>query len=120
MLKILQKPCQNLKAFFRNPLMNKSKSGIAAGENICSLTVPGLVKWCSQLVKCEQDRMIIHRFVSRYSAKISDKIFLTSKAAGFFAGRGIWAGSSYPLFLWITLCIRVRKSAISEKYAACA
>ena len=37
-------------------------------------------KWCSQLVKCEQDRMIIHRFVSRYSAKISEKIFLlTSK-----------------------------------------
>ncbi|TCD18564.1 hypothetical protein E0D81_12580 [Lelliottia amnigena] len=26
-----------------------------------------------------------------------------------------WAGSSYPLFLWITMCIRVRKLQVSER-----
>ena len=29
--------------------------------------------------------------------------------------RGIGAGGSYPLFLWITMCIRVRKHEASER-----
>ncbi|AKL12967.1 hypothetical protein AB182_17365 [Phytobacter ursingii] len=33
-------------------------------------------KWCIRSAKCEHDRMIIRRFVSRYSAKISEKKFL--------------------------------------------
>ncbi|AST69472.1 hypothetical protein BFG07_12720 [Kosakonia cowanii] len=33
----------------------------------------------------------------------------------FGEGRGARAGGSYPLFLWITLCIRVRKRAASER-----
>ncbi|PHH48198.1 hypothetical protein CRX51_21565 [Pluralibacter gergoviae] len=33
----------------------------------------------------------------------------------FTNGQGIWATDSYPLFLWITLCIRVRKPVTGER-----
>ncbi|AWC87264.1 hypothetical protein AM410_23690 [Enterobacter cloacae complex sp. FDA-CDC-AR_0164] len=37
------------------------------------------------------------------------------KSREFAERRSARAGSSYPLFLWITMCIRVRKHAISER-----
>ncbi|OZU91689.1 hypothetical protein CIW66_17510 [Enterobacter cloacae] len=51
-------------------------------------------------------------------AKISDKNFLSplrGKNREFAERQSAWAGRSYPLFLWITMCIRVRKHAISER-----
>ncbi|POU02583.1 hypothetical protein C3369_08990 [Escherichia sp. ESNIH1] len=33
----------------------------------------------------------------------------------FAESQGVRAGDSYPLFLWITLCIRVRKRVQSER-----
>jgi hypothetical protein len=77
--------------FFRNPLMNERVKVVLrlAGENICSLTVPGLAEMVQSMAKCEQDRMIIHRFVSRYSAKISEKNFYCLKGCeGVFARAG--------------------------------
>ncbi|EBW7167791.1 hypothetical protein DQC54_08260 [Salmonella enterica subsp. enterica serovar Javiana] len=38
-----------------------------------------------------------------------------TSGADFVRRQGIRAGSSYPLFLWITLCIRVRKHNVSER-----
>ncbi|HAS1786585.1 TPA: hypothetical protein I4G64_17225 [Enterobacter cloacae] len=56
--------------------------------------------------------------LSAFQAKKSDKNFLPplrGKNREFAEVRAIRAGGSYPLFLWITLCIRVRKHAISER-----
>ncbi|HAS1790062.1 hypothetical protein CI630_10600 [Enterobacter hormaechei subsp. steigerwaltii] len=53
-----------------------------------------------------------------FQAKKSDKNFLLplrGKNREFAGVHAVRAGGSYPLFLWITLCIRVRKPAISER-----
>ncbi|WP_217990461.1 hypothetical protein, partial [Enterobacter hormaechei] len=53
-----------------------------------------------------------------FQAKKSDKkclLPLRGKNREFAGVHALRAVGSYPLFLWITLCIRVRKHAISER-----
>ena len=50
-------------------------------------------------------------------AKFCYKFFFAARCANrrdLLRAVALWLGLSYPLFLWITLCIRVRKHATSE------
>jgi hypothetical protein len=89
----VQKACQNMKTgFFRNPLMNERvKAGIAPRRRKYMLfdSAGAGRKWCIRSAKCEHDRMIIRRFVSRYSAKISEKNFYwPQRGSGTFQATG--------------------------------
>ena len=75
--------------------------------------------WCRG-----NDRIVIkispvaYEKMNVFQAKKRDKNFLLplrGKNREFAEVHAVRAGGSYPLFLWITLCIRVRKHAISER-----
>ncbi|ADO49292.1 hypothetical protein Entcl_3046 [[Enterobacter] lignolyticus SCF1] len=69
-------------------------------------------------LKCEQYSITDPFRLADKSQKIAIKNFLSSFFRVSFdlcEGQGIWAADSYPLFLWITLCIRVRKHVAYER-----
>ncbi|RYH42137.1 hypothetical protein EVY09_00800 [Enterobacter cloacae] len=75
--------------------------------------------WCSEndgnVIKISPDA---YEKMNVFQAKKSDKnilLPLRGKNREFAGVHAVRAGGSYPLFLWITLCIRVRKHAISER-----
>ena len=83
--------------------------------------IPGAAyveSWCRR-----NDRIVIkispvaYEKMNVFQAKKSDKNFLLplrGKNREFAEVHAVRAGGSYPLFLWITLCIRVRKLVGSE------